>query len=107
MNELVGEPLIDADELAGTVALRDGQVRCGLGKDPQVLAIDGRPSVLRRQDGCAPSEPHEMLDPERGPLIAVRLHVLTRKTLGGLETDLSARVLRPGGAPVARAVRRR
>ena len=39
------------------------------------------------------AEPHEMLDPAAGPLIAVRLHVITRKTLGGLETDLSARVL--------------
>ncbi len=46
-------------------------------------------------------EPHEMLDPAAGPLIAVRLRILTRKSLGGLETDLSARVLRPGGAPVA------
>jgi predicted oxidoreductase len=45
-------------------------------------------------------EPHEMLDPAAGPLIAVRLHILTRKTLGGLETDLSARVLRPSGSAV-------
>ena len=44
--------------------------------------------------------PHRMLDPKAGPLIAVRLHVITRKTLGGLETDLDGRVLRPGGAPV-------
>jgi predicted oxidoreductase len=42
--------------------------------------------------------PHRILDPEAGPLIAVKLHVLTRKTLGGLETDLEARVLGPGGA---------
>jgi predicted oxidoreductase len=42
--------------------------------------------------------PHRILDPEAGPLIAVRLNVITRKTLGGLETDLSGRVLRPGGA---------
>ena len=41
--------------------------------------------------------PHRLLDPEAGPLIAVRLNILTRKSLGGLETDLSGRVLRPGG----------
>ena len=41
-----------------------------------------------------------MLDPQAGPLVAVRLHILTRKTLGGLETDLSARVLRAGGEPL-------
>ena len=51
--------------------------------------------------------PHKILDPAKGPLIAVRLHVLTRKSLGGLETDLDARVLRPRRRSAARAVRRR
>ena len=46
------------------------------------------------------ASPHRLLDPEAGPLIAVKLHVLTRKTLGGLETDLTGRVLRPGGEPL-------
>src|ERR1700740_1004091 len=45
-------------------------------------------------------KPHRLLDPAAGPLIAVRLWVLTRKTLGGLETDLAARVLSEGGAPL-------
>jgi predicted oxidoreductase len=44
--------------------------------------------------------PHRLLDPAAGPLIAVRLHILTRKTLGGLQTDLSARVLKPDGTPL-------
>ncbi|MBN9182884.1 MAG: FAD-binding protein, partial [Microbacterium sp.] len=44
--------------------------------------------------------PHRILDPQAGPLIAVRLHVLTRKSLGGIETDLSARALAADGAPV-------
>jgi predicted oxidoreductase len=47
------------------------------------------------------AKPHRILDPAAGPLIAVKLSVLTRKTLGGLETDLSARVLQPGGTPLA------
>ncbi len=99
MNDLVGEPLIDADELAATVVLRDGQVRAGLGKDPQVLAVNAARQYFgdRRMRTV---EPHEMLDPDAGPLIAVRLHVITRKTLGGLETDLSARVLSLSGSPV-------
>ena len=46
------------------------------------------------------AKPHRLLDPAAGPLIAVRLHILTRKTLGGLETDLSARVLGADGQPV-------
>jgi predicted oxidoreductase len=99
MNELVGEPLIDSDELQATVTLRDGQVRSGLGKDPQVQAVDS----ARRYFGdrrMRTVEPHELLDPKAGPLIAVRLHILTRKTLGGLETDLSSRVLGAGGNPI-------
>jgi predicted oxidoreductase len=47
------------------------------------------------------AKPHRILDPAAGPLIAVRLWIITRKTLGGVETDLSARVLQPGGEPLA------
>ena len=43
--------------------------------------------------------PHKLLDPAAGPLIAVKLHILTRKTLGGLHTDLEGRVLRSDGEP--------
>jgi predicted oxidoreductase len=99
MNALVGEPLIDADEVETIVRLRDGQVRSGLGKDPQVVAV----RAARKYFGdrrMRVAEPHEMLDPAAGPLIAVRLHVITRKTLGGLETDLSARVLQADGTAV-------
>jgi predicted oxidoreductase len=99
MNDLVGEPLIDADELAATVVLRDGQVRSGLGKDPQVLAVNAARQYFGDRK-MRTVEPHEMLDPAAGPLIAVRLHVITRKTLGGLETDLSGRVLALSGNPV-------
>ncbi len=100
MNALVGEELIDADEVATIVTLRDGQVRAGLGKDPQVVAV----RAARKYFGdrrMRTAEPHEMLDPAAGPLIAVRLHVITRKTLGGLETDLSSRVLQADGSAVA------
>jgi predicted oxidoreductase len=99
MNELVGADLVDADEVQRTIVLRDGQVRTGLGKDPQVTAI----AAARHYIGDRTMRtvaPHEFLDPAAGPLIAVRLHILTRKTLGGLETDLSSRVLASGGSPV-------
>ena len=106
MNALVGEDLIDADAVATLIALRDGQVRSGLGKDAQVTAT----IAARKYFGdkrMRTVEPHEMLDPDAGPLIAVRLHILTRKTLGGLETDLSARALGAGRQSGARAVRGR
>jgi uncharacterized protein len=46
------------------------------------------------------AKPHRFLDPGAGPLIAVRLHILTRKTLGGLHTNLDAQVLDQAGQPV-------
>ena len=91
MNSLTGDDLIDADDLTRMVRLRDEQVRTGLGKDPQVVAT----AAARRYVGdrrMRTVAPHEMLDPAAGPLVAVRLHILTRKTLGGLETDLTAAV---------------
>jgi predicted oxidoreductase len=99
MNELVEDDLVSGADLADLVTLRDGQVASGLGKDPQLIAI----AAARRYFGdrrMRIAEPAPFLDSAGGPLIAVRLHVLTRKTLGGLETDLSSRVLAFGGPPV-------
>ncbi|GAB3283336.1 FAD-binding dehydrogenase [Parasphingorhabdus pacifica] len=99
MNELTGEPLIDAAELQREIIARDRQVTSGLGKDAQVQTIrEARRYAVDRHVRVA--EPHRLLDPEAGPLVAVRLSVLTRKTLGGAETDLSGRVLGASGAPV-------
>ena len=65
----------------------------------QVQAIrEARRYVVDRHVRVA--EPHRLLDPAAGPLVAVRLSVLTRKTLGGTETDLSGRVLGSSGDPV-------
>ncbi len=96
MNALTGTTRIDADALARTIELRDAQVGTGLGKDLQVTATAmARRYVVDRTIRVAP--PHRLLDPAHGPLYAVRLSVLTRKTLGGLATDLEGRVLRPDG----------
>jgi predicted oxidoreductase len=63
-----------------------------------VLLVDQEPEVADRVSRVA--APHRILDPGAGPLIAVRLSILTRKTLGGLETDLQAKVLADGGEPL-------
>jgi uncharacterized protein len=106
MNQLVGEHLVDGEALRQLIEARDLQVRSGLGKDPQVVAT----AAARRFLGdrlMRVVSPHALLDPKApetgqagagGPLVAIRLHVLTRKTLGGLETDLDGRVLRPDGS---------
>ena len=99
MNALAGEPRVDATELEREVAARDRQVESGLGKDLQLMAVAAaRRHLVDRLVRVA--KPHRLLDPDAGPLVAVRLSILTRKTLGGLETDLSAHVLRDGGEPL-------
>ena len=99
MNDLTDEPRLDVDQVRAEVAARDGQMANPYGKDLQITAMHGARAYLGdKLIRVAP--PHRLLDPKAGPLIAVRLNILTRKTLGGLETDLSSRVLRPGGQPL-------
>jgi predicted oxidoreductase len=99
MNALTDSPLLDFDHVAKQVIDRDREIANPYTKDAQVTAIRGARNYLGdRLIRTAP--PHRLLDPSAGPLIGVRLHVLTRKTLGGLHTDLEGRVLSPGGEPV-------
>jgi hypothetical protein len=96
MNALTGEPLLDFAAIEREVVARDRQLDNPFTKDLQVMAIrSARRYIPDRISRIA--APHRLLDPKAGPLIAVRLNILTRKTLGGLETDLDGRVLRPGG----------
>jgi uncharacterized protein len=100
MNKLTGgDPHLDADSIEHEITTRDRDATRSFGKDSQLMAMRG----ARRYIGdrlIRVARPHALLDPAAGPLIAVRLHVLTRKTLGGLHTDLSSRVLGPSGQPV-------
>jgi predicted oxidoreductase len=99
MNRLTDNPLIDADALTRVVAARDRELNNPFTKDAQVTAIRG----ARRYRGdrlLRTATPHKLLDPSAGPLIAVRLSILTRKTLGGLETDLQGRVLTGNREPL-------
>ncbi len=99
MNALTDEPLLDPAAVEREVRARDLQMVNPFGKDAQVTAIRGaRAYVGDRLIRVA--RPHRLLDPAAGPLIAVRLNLLTRKTLGGLHTDLAGRVLRADGEPL-------
>ncbi|MCY0903723.1 FAD-binding dehydrogenase [Arthrobacter sp. H14-L1] len=100
MNALTGADLINGEALHDLIAARDLQVRSGLGKESQLNAIrEARRFATDKLMRVVP--PHEMLAPEHGPLIAVRLSVLTRKSLGGIQTDLQSRVLAADGTPIA------
>ncbi|MBT2510452.1 FAD-binding dehydrogenase [Streptomyces sp. ISL-98] len=96
MNALTKEPLIDEAELRREITARDREITNTFTKDLQVMAIRGARNYLGDKL-IRTATPHRILDPKAGPLIAVRLHILTRKSLGGLETDLSSRVLTEGG----------
>ncbi|HEX4383838.1 MAG TPA: FAD-binding protein, partial [Myxococcales bacterium] len=91
MNRLAGSDLLKLEQLERELTARDREVLNPYSKDAQVMGIHN----ARRSLGdklIRTAKPHRILDPKHGPLIAVRLNILTRKTLGGFETDLSARV---------------
>ncbi|MEU5211387.1 FAD-binding dehydrogenase [Streptomyces sp. NPDC020742] len=99
MNALTGEPLIDEAALRDEIVARDREITNPFTKDLQVTAVRGTRTYLGDRL-IRTAAPHRLLDPKAGPLIAVRLNILTRKTLGGLETDLDSRVLTDDGAPL-------
>lgn len=99
MNAVTKEDLLDEATVRGEIVARDREIANPFTKDLQVTAIHG----ARRYLGdklIRTAAPHRILDPAAGPLIAVRLSILTRKSLGGLETDLSSRVLTEAGEPL-------
>jgi predicted oxidoreductase len=99
MNAITPDTPIDGGVLEREIAARDREMANPFSKDSQVTAIHGaRRYIADRLSRVA--APHRLLDPSAGPLIAVRLSILTRKTLGGIETDLSGRALRAGGEPL-------
>ncbi|WP_457208796.1 FAD-binding dehydrogenase, partial [Nocardioides sp. P5_C9_2] len=99
MNAIARGPALDAADIERQVVARDREVGNPFSKDLQLMAIaNARRSRTDRLIRVA--KPHRILDPAHGPLIAVRLNILSRKTLGGLETDLEGRCLDADGRPV-------
>ncbi|MYQ44395.1 FAD-binding protein, partial [Streptomyces sp. SID4985] len=99
MNGLTGKSLLDAAEVRRQIEARDLQLANPYSKDSQIQGIRNARRYIGDRLGRVAS-PHRILDPEAGPLIGVRLSVLTRKTLGGIQTDLDSRALGPDGTPV-------
>jgi uncharacterized protein len=99
MNRLTDDAMLDFAKVEAEVVARDREMDNPFTKDLQVTAIHGaRRYLADRLTRVA--APHKLLDPDAGPLIGVKLHILTRKTLGGLQTDLDGRVLRADGEPL-------
>ncbi|MFE6921685.1 FAD-binding dehydrogenase [Nocardia sp. NPDC057663] len=100
MNKIARGPQLDAAELERQIVARDREVTNPYTKDAQIAAITNARKYFGDRAGRV-VKPHRILDPAHGPLIAVRLNILTRKTLGGLQTDLDSQVLRPDGSAFA------
>jgi hypothetical protein len=99
MNALTDEPLLDAARIRAQIEARDRQMANPFSKDAQVQGIHNSRRYRGDRIGRTVA-PHRILDPAAGPLIGVKLHTLTRKTLGGIQTDLNSRALSAGGDPI-------
>ncbi len=99
MNAKTPTPLLDFAQVEREVIARDREIENPFTKDLQVTALRGARNYLGDKL-IRVATPHRILDPAHGPLVGVKLNILTRKTLGGLETDLSSRVLGAAGQPV-------
>jgi uncharacterized protein len=90
---------LNLNEIERQIRARDREIENTFTKDLQITAIRGaRNYIGDKLIRVAP--PHKLLDPKNGPLIAVRLNIVSRKTLGGLQTDLSGQVLNSAGEPI-------
>ncbi|MGO4372330.1 FAD-binding dehydrogenase [Paenibacillus sp. MCAF20] len=99
MNKLTGESLLNLADIERQIQARDREIENSFTKDMQITAIRGARNYIGDKL-IRVAAPHKLLDPKSGPLIAVRLRIVSRKTLGGLQTDLSGRVLDGNGDPV-------
>lgn len=99
MNTLTDEPLLDVATIRDQIVARDLQMANPYAKDAQVQGIRNSRRYIGDRIGRT-AAPHRILDPQAGPLIGVKLHILTRKTLGGIQTDLSSRALGHDGNPI-------
>ncbi|WP_423493965.1 FAD-binding dehydrogenase [Microbacterium esteraromaticum] len=99
MRSAPGGDVLDVDRARDEVTARDREIDNDFTKDAQI-------AMLRSMRGyrgdrlIRTAAPHRLQDPAAGPMVAVRLHVLTRKSLGGIETDLEGRALGADGVPV-------
>ena len=99
MNKITGDNLLNLEHIENQLLARDREMDNKFTKDLQITALRGARNYIGDKL-IRVASPHKLLDPKNGPLIAVRLNIVTRKTLGGLQTDLDGRVLNDKGLAV-------
>jgi predicted oxidoreductase len=99
MNALEGNSLLDVEKIRAEIKARDAQIANPFSKDAQMMAIHAARNY-RGDRLMRTARPHRILDPENGPLIGVKLNIITRKTLGGLQTDLNGQLIDADGKTI-------
>lgn len=99
MNILSGDTLLNPAHMKMQITARDNELGNRYSKDAQIMAMRNSQSYIGDRL-TRMAKPHRILDPKAGPLIAVRLNILTRKTLGGLHTNRKGQVLGTAGEPI-------
>ena len=92
-------PMLDLEHVKHQIVLRDSQLDNQTCKDGQIMQINTARNFWPNKLAGRVAKPSKILDANSGPLVAVKLHLLTRKTLGGLEANLNGNVMRPDGSP--------
>ena len=99
MNGLTEQPLLSYERIEAQIRQRDAEITNPFSKDAQVIGIHNARRFLGERFSRV-AKPHKILDPAYRPLIGVKLHIITRKTLGGIQTDLDGRALDTVGSPI-------
>ncbi|KJL18644.1 KsdD-like steroid dehydrogenase [Microbacterium oxydans] len=99
MQKHPGGEVLDIDNVRREVIARDREMENDFTKDAQIGMLRSMRSY-RGDKLIRTAAPHRLQDPAAGPLVAVKLHVLTRKSLGGINTDLQGRALSAVGEPI-------
>ena len=100
MQALPGGDALNAQRVIAEVEARDREMANDFTKDSQIAMLRSA-RAYRGDKLIRTASPHRLQDPAAGPMIAVKLHVLTRKSLGGIETDLNGQALSADGTPIA------
>ena len=95
----IDDGIIDLALAKHEVQARDRELDNTFTKDAQITAIR-QARTYRGDKLIRVAKPHKLEDPSKGPLIAVKLHILTRKSLGGIETNLDGQALSSTGEPI-------
>lgn len=93
----IGDHPIDVDTLRQQIEARDRELGNKFAKDMQIIAIR-QARAYRGDKFMRTAKPHRILDPKAGPLIAIRLNILTRKSLGGIAANLQGQALQADGS---------